>query len=118
MIQVDLTRIPKWLWLILAIALPTGAAFAFMAYVANGMVAGDIIGLRGREHDISIAQHRSGVGLIFCVVLQMGTVGALFGFMDEQGGSNLSRVLGAILGSFALTIGCGSVLYFVFSIFH
>ena len=77
------TRIPKWLWFALALFAGVGAALAFIVYVANGIVAGDLIGVAGREHDIAIAQHRSRVGLLSCIVLQFGVAGGLFGLLDR-----------------------------------
>ncbi len=84
--QVDSARIPTWLLLALVVVGGFGAAFTLMVYVANGMVVGDLIGLRGREHDIAIAQHRGRVGLLSCVLLQFGVAGALFSYVDRENG--------------------------------
>jgi hypothetical protein len=48
-------RFPKWLLLALAVFCGLGAAYAFIVYVANGMVFVGLIGLPGREHDIAVA---------------------------------------------------------------
>ena len=77
-------RIPQWVWFALALFAGVGAALAFIVYMANGMVAGDLIGVAGREHDIAIAQHRSLVGLLSCIVLQFGVAGSLFGALDRE----------------------------------
>jgi hypothetical protein len=103
--QTNQIRFPKWLWLTLAIVDGLGAAFALTAYVGNGMVAGDLIGLPGREHDISVEQHRASIGLLSCVLLQFGVAGALFSYTDRENGC--WAFLRCLLGSLALSVLCG-----------
>jgi hypothetical protein len=110
-------RIPKWLWFALALVAGVGAALAFIVYVANGIVAGDLIGVAGREHDIAIAQHRSRVGLLSCIVLQFGVAGALFGVLDRED-DHAAPIVWAVLGSFVVTLVCGIALSFTLRIFH
>ena len=90
----------------LAVAVGLGAALGFIVYVANGMVAGDLIGLPGREHDIAVAQHRSGVGLLSCALLQLGVAGALFRSIDRKNGC-VERFIWAVLVSLAISLACG-----------
>ena len=104
--QTNQIRFPKWLWLTLAIVGGLGAAFALTAYVGNEMVAGGLIGLPGREHDISVAQHRASIGLLSCVLLQFGVAGALFSYTDRENGY-VGRFFVALLGSLALSVLCG-----------
>jgi hypothetical protein len=104
--QADLTRFPKWLPLTLAVVFGLGAAFAFIVYVANGMVVGDLIGLPGREHVIAVARHRSSIGLLSCALLQFGVAGALFSYIDRENGY-VGRVLWAVLVSLVVTSACG-----------
>jgi hypothetical protein len=111
------TRIPKWLWFALALFAGVGAALAFIVYVANGMVAADLIGLAGREHDFAIAQQRSRVGLFSCIVLQFGVAGGLFGLFDREDDHALP-IVWAVLGSFIVTLVCGITLSFTLKIFH
>ena len=99
-------RIWRWPFVGLAIVGGLGAAFGFIVYVANGIVAGSIIGLTGREHDIAIAQHRSVIGLLSGVLLQFGVAGALLSSMRREGDLS-ARILMAVLGSCVVTIVCG-----------
>ena len=39
------------------------AAFAYLTYMGNGIAAGAIIGLPGREGDVAVAQHPAVVWL-------------------------------------------------------
>ncbi len=110
--QVDLMRIPKWLLLTLAAVGGLGAAFALMAYVANGMVVGDLIGLPGRERDIAVAQHRGSVGLLSCVLLQFGVAGAFFSCMDRENGY-INRLFWSVLVSLAVTLACAVAIVLV-----
>jgi hypothetical protein len=110
-------RIPKWLWFALALFAGVGAALAFIVYVANGIVAGDLLGVAGREHDIAIAQHRSRVGLLSCIVLQFGVAGGLFGVLDRED-DHAAPIVWAVLGSFVVTLVCGIALSFTLRILH
>ncbi len=110
-------RIPKWLWFALALFAGVGAALAFIVYVANGIAAGDLIGVAGREHDIAIAQHRSRVGLLFCIVLQFVVAGGLFGLLDRED-DHAAPIVWAVLGSFLVTLVCGIALSFTLRIFR
>ena len=110
-------RIPQWVWFALALFAGVGAALAFIVYMANGMVAGDLIGVAGREHDIASAQHRSLVGLLSCIVLQFGVAGGLFGAFDRED-DHAAPIVRAVLGSFVVTLVCGIALPFTLRIFH
>jgi hypothetical protein len=112
------SRVPNWLRLALSVVCGTGAAFSFTVYVANGMVVGDLVGLSGRGHDIAIAQHRSSIGLLLCVLLQFGAAGALFSTMDSENGYRVGHIFGAVLISLAVTSVCGAVLFFALRAFH
>ena len=100
-------RISRWFLLFLIVVGGFGAALGFIVYVANGLVAGDLIGLTGRANDITVAQHRSGIGLLAGVLLQCSAAGALFGCMKQEGGSNVGRILSAAFASCAVTTLCG-----------
>jgi hypothetical protein len=105
--QADLMRFLKWPILTFAVIGGLGAAFAFIVYVANGMVVGDLIGLPGREHDIAVAHHRSSIGLLSCVLLQFGVAGALFRYTGRKNDSRVVRILWAVFVSFVVTLVCG-----------
>ncbi len=100
-------RISRWLFVGLTIVGGLGAAFGFIVYAANGMVAGDLIGLTGREHDMSIAQHRSAFGLLSGVLLQFGVAGALLSFMKREDDFGVGNLFVAVFGSYVVTIVCG-----------
>jgi hypothetical protein len=116
--QADSLRFPKWLRLALAVLFGIGAAFAFIVYLANGMVGGDLVGLPGRELDIAIAQHRSSIGLLFFVLLQFGVAGALFSYMAGENGRSPGRVFWAVLVSLAVTLACGVAVSLGLRAFH
>jgi glucan phosphoethanolaminetransferase (alkaline phosphatase superfamily) len=109
---------PKWLWLALAVAFGMGAAFAFMVYLANGLVIGDLIGLTGREHDIEIAYHRSSAGFLFSIILQFAVAGALLNCTKRESSHQALRIFGILLASLALTLACGVMISFGFRALH
>jgi hypothetical protein len=100
-------RVSRWLFVVLAIVSGLGAAFGFIVYAANGMVAGDLVGLIGRDHDIALAQHRSVIGLLSGVLLQFGVAGALLSSMERDDDFSVRKFFMAVLGSCAVTTVCG-----------
>ena len=74
-------RIATWIVACLAGTFSTVAALAYLFYMANGIVAGAIIGLPGREMDVAVAQHHAIVWLVVCAVFQFGVVIALFSLL-------------------------------------
>jgi hypothetical protein len=100
-------RISRWLFVVLAIVAGLGAAFGFIVYAANGMVAGDLIGLTGREHDVAFVQHRSVIGLLSGILLQFGMAGALFSSMEREDDFGVRNFFMAVLGSCVVTLVCG-----------
>ena len=74
-------RIATWIVVVLAGAFSTFAALAYLLYMANGIAAGAIIGLPGRETDVLVAQHHATVWLVVCAVFQLGVVIALFSLL-------------------------------------
>lgn len=104
--RIDQTRFPKWLRLTVAVAAGLGAALGFMVYVANGVVAGALFGLPGREHDIVVAQHHATVGILSGVLLQLGVAGALFSYMDRES-YRVARIVWAVVISLVVTGACG-----------
>ena len=49
--------------------------------MANGIVAGALIGLPVRETDVAVAQHHAIVWLVVCAVFQFGVVIAFFSLL-------------------------------------
>ena len=103
-------RISRWLFVGLAIVGGLGAAFGFIVYAANGMVTGDLIGLTGREHDIAIAQHRSVIGLLSGVLIQLGVAAALFNSLEREEGLGVASFFKAVIGSCVVTAVCGAAI--------
>lgn len=74
-------RISTWIVACLGGAFSTVAAIAYLFYMANGIVAGAITGLPGRETDVAVAKHDAIVWLVVCAVFQFGVVIALFSLL-------------------------------------
>jgi hypothetical protein len=74
-------RIATWIVACLAGAFSASAALSYLAYMANGVAAGAIMGLPGREVDVAVAQHHAVVWLVMCTVFQFGLVIALFSLL-------------------------------------
>jgi hypothetical protein len=74
-------RIATWIVACLAGAFSTVAALAYLFYMANGIVAGALIGLPGRETDVAVVQRHAIVWLVACAVFQLGVVIAHFSLL-------------------------------------
>jgi hypothetical protein len=53
----------------------------FLAYMANGIAAGAIIGLPEREMDVVVAQRHAGIWHVLCAVFQFGAAIAVFSIL-------------------------------------
>jgi hypothetical protein len=73
--------IATWIVACLAGACSAAAALAYLAYMGNGVAAGAIIGLPGREVDVVVAQHHALVWLVMCAVFQFVVVVVLFSLL-------------------------------------
>ena len=71
-------RSARWMIACLAAAFSLAAALAYLAYLGNGIAAGAIIGLPGREGDVTVAQHHAVGWLGISALFQFGVVIALF----------------------------------------
>ena len=74
----------KWLGLLLAVGFAALAAFSYYGYVGNGITAGSLIGLPGREGDVATAQHYARWFLAAAVLFQAGVAAGLY-FLLEFG---------------------------------
>ena len=111
-------RISDWLRFTIALTFACGAALAFIAYISNGIVVGDLIGVPGREHDIAIAHDRAILNVTGFSVLQLGVAGAMFtglriGRESSVGARFVAPALSAILLSFPVTMCCGVLIVLV-----
>jgi hypothetical protein len=108
---------------VLALLLCAGAAFSYLYCMANGMVAGDLIGLRGREGDVIIAQRWAKFWLTTSVCCLGGSAlaGALATPIYEEA-SRLSRLRArmvvAAAGSFVLAVLIGLVTMSIVTASH
>ncbi len=106
----------------LAVLMCVGTAFSYLFCMANGMAAGDMIGLRGREGDVITAQRwaRFWFTTSVCCLAVSGLAGALSTRIYEDG-SRLSRfiarlvvattvsfVLAALIGWVAVSMAAAS----------
>ncbi len=98
-----------------AIAVPFGAAAAYLLYMANGMAAGDMMGIAGQEQHIATAQRYAGVWLSLFWTLQLGVVASTFLVLRIGNDATAlvryaGRAFTALLLAFPLTIIAGLVL--------
>jgi|HubBroStandDraft_6_1064221.scaffolds.fasta_scaffold164346_1 hypothetical protein len=103
-------RIATWTVACLAGAFSAAAALAYLAYMANGLAAGAIIGLPGREVDAAVAQHHA------IAVFQLGVVIALFSLLQFGAEANplvrfASRGAVATFLSFVTTLVVGVLIF-------
>ena len=109
-------RIATWIVTCLVGAFSAAPALAYLAYLANGIAAGAIIGLPGREVDVAVAQHHAVVWLVACVVLQSGVVIALFSLLRFGAEADrlvrfASRGIVATFLSFVTTLVVGVIIF-------
>ena len=77
-----------WISGALALLLSIACAFCYFGYMGQGIAAGALIGLPGREGDVAIAQHRATFRLmasLFCFTTSIvtGTVAFPFPFYPD-----------------------------------
>jgi len=109
-------HIPTWIVACLAVALSAAAALAYLASMSNGIAAGAIIGLPGREADVALMQHRAGVSLVISALFQAGVVIVRFSLL--RFGAEADRLVrwtarGALATflSFVITLGIGVIVF-------
>lgn len=101
--------VARWM---LTLVLTGVAAFAFLAYVAQGVAIGSLIGLRGRGQDIATLQHHATLWLAAFVLIQIAAIAALASLLpfasEEKRGVRLAvRSLVAAPLSLAATLLVG-----------
>ena len=93
-------------------------ALSYLAYMANGVAAGELIG-PGTEVDVAISQHKGFVWLIVAAVSQSAVVIAFFSLLSllRCGAENdriirwTSRGAVATFLSFVTTLGVGMIVF-------
>jgi hypothetical protein len=114
-----------WISGALALLLSIACAFCYFGYMGQGIAAGALIGLPGRERDVAIAQHRATFWLmasLFCFTASIVTGTVAFPFPFYPDASRLSRlvarfVLASIL-SLAVTVFIGFVAFSIITALH
>jgi hypothetical protein len=99
---------------VLTLVFAAAAAFAYFAYMANGLVVGALIGLPGREADIAVAQGHAAKWLVAFAALQAGVVTGLFSLLRFGADATpvvrfASRAVVATLLSFPATLTVGAL---------
>jgi len=109
-------HVERWMVACLASTFSTVAALAYLFYMANGIAAGAIVGLPGRETDVAVAQHHAIVWLVVSAVFQFAVVIALFSLLRFGAEADrlvrlASRGLVATLLSFVTTFVVGLAIF-------
>ena len=99
------------LWVLTAL-FAAGAAFAYFAFMANGLVVGALIGMSGRGADIAGAQRHAVLWLTAFAVFQIGVVTSLFSLLRFGADAApvvrfVSRLITAVLLSAPATLMMG-----------
>jgi hypothetical protein len=108
--------IATWMGACLASAFSAAAAMSFLAYIANAVAAGAIIGLPGREVDVLVDQQHAHMWLSLCAVFQFGAAIALFSILRFGAEADrfvrfASRGVAAAFLSFVTTLGVGGIIF-------
>jgi hypothetical protein len=112
-----------WVLGTFVVLLSAASAFSYFCYMAQGMVAGDLLGLRGREADVAIAQQQAAFWLVasVCCWAASGFVGAVVAPIYEDA-SRLPRFIArfvvASLVAFVLTVLIGLVSFSIITASH
>ena len=72
----------KWLRWVLAVGFAAGAALLCSGWIGNGITAGALIGLPGRESDVAIAQRYGSYFFTAALLLQIGVAVVLYFLLD------------------------------------
>src|SRR6476661_2486419 len=91
--RTDESRTARWMIACLAAAFSFAAALAHLAYVGNGIAAGAIIGLPGREGDVTVAQHHAVVWLGISALFSLVLSSPFFGYCGSERRQIVSSVL-------------------------
>jgi hypothetical protein len=114
-IRLRLHRLPRWSRWSVALICPVCAALSYIFRMANGMVVGDLIGLPGREQQITLAQHRASLWLDASVIFETVAALAVFSLLTIGSDSDalprfLARGMTAVLLSLAVTLLLGTLI--------
>lgn len=106
-------RIPVIVGCGLSAALMVGSAVYFAGYVANGIIYGNMVGLRGREPDLRTASLHGLVFLLIAAVLQIAAASSVAAWVPRK--SEITRsVLARLAVGLAISIAATAVLFLIF----
>ena len=90
------------------------AALAYLFSVSNGVVAGAIVGLPGRERDVIVAEHRGLLWLGVCAGLQVSEVAAIFWLLSfGEDAGRLARFTARGIVAAVVSVGTTSMSVWV-----
>jgi hypothetical protein len=88
-----------WLFGFCVVLLAGASTLAFLGYMGQGIAAGSLIGLPGREKEVLLFQQRATYWLVVSLVCEIGVVGFLAAIIRS-----ISE--GARASSFGVRLGC------------
>lgn len=112
-----------WPWAACALLFCVASAFSYLLYKGQGVVVGDLLGLRGREADVAIAQRRAGYWLLAsaCCLAGAGITGTLSTSLYENAPRFprfIARLVLASVASFLLVVLIGVVTLSIITASH
>ena len=117
------TTLHIWVLGSIAVVLSVASAFSYFGHIAQGLFVGDLLGLPGREGDVSLARHRAMYWLIACLACLTGsiiaTALALPLFADASRFARvMARFVVASICSVALTVFIGMAAFTIITALH
>ncbi len=106
--------IKRRIWIATAIAMPLSiaSAFSYVAYMAQGIVVGALLGVPGRESDVAFAQHLAGKWLLGSVCFLTAAIFTITVALPFYADANriprtVARLVIASALCFGATVGIG-----------
>lgn len=98
----------------LSVLLSAGAAFSYLHSMGYGIVAGDLIGLRGRGGDVAFAQRWATVWLTAAVCcLGVSSLAGVLAIPIYEDATRLSRVIARLTVAFVASLALALLIGFV-----
>jgi len=112
-----------WILGTCAVLLSAASALSYLGYVGQGIVVGDLLGIRGREADVAVAQRRATYWLVASVCCLGGSsVTATLASPIDADASPLPRFLARLvltsISSIVLTVLIGLVSFSIITASH
>jgi hypothetical protein len=117
------TAFRVWIPGSIAVLLSIACAFSYIAYMGQGIIAGALLGLPGRQGDVAFAQHRAAywfLASLFCLIASAatGTIALPF-YSDASRRSRLiERFILASIFSVIFTVLVGIVAFSAMTALH